>query len=196
MNCAVVLEDLHLVPQFTCFPEQSVNRNLLITYLPIFNFAVWFPQLQLMVNCWALYPYFVRDYLFRNQRISIQNMLLVFLLQLSQNKKIAGVEVRLKGDFIDDLLSENFSDSESIINRARRLNYDITLPHRVLLLDIQNFTSVIKSFSQNEGRILQFKTELVNTVQLSLERLGKGMVVNKRDNLIILVQLQEPDCPE
>ncbi|MHB8132476.1 MAG: V4R domain-containing protein, partial [Mobilitalea sp.] len=225
MKCIVVLEDNNLVPQSTCFPDQSVTPDLLTSYLPIlaspyFNktsafflkqkrpFQITDKYTNFLV-CRLVSPILVGSELLgfvsllrtdlpfsELENIDLEHAASVFALVILEQKKIAGVERRLKGDFVDDLLSENISDSNSIINRAQRLNYDITLPHRVLVLDIQNFTSVVKPFDQNEERILQFKTELVNTVQLGLKRLGKGMVVNKSDNLIMLVQLQELDCSE
>ena len=225
MNCIVVLEDENLVLQSTCFPEQSVNHDLLNSYLPIltspyFNKASAFFLKQTrpfqitdeyadFQVCRLVSPILVGSELLgfvsilrpglpfsELENIDLEHAASVFALVIIEQKKIADIERRLKGDFIDDLLSGNFSDPSSIINRASRLNYDITLPHRVLVLDIQNFNSVIKLFAQNEERILQFKTELLNTVQVSLEHLGKGMVVNKSDNLIMLVQLKGPDHPE
>lgn len=225
MNCIVILEDNHLVPQSTCFPEQSVTQNQLTSYLPIlaspgFNKTSAFflkqkrpfpitDEYEDFQVCRLVSPILVGSELLgfvsllrtnlpfsELEHIDLEHAASVFALVILEQKKIAEVERRLKGDFIDDLLSESFSDPDSIINRASRLNYDITLPHRVLVLDIENFPLLIKSFNQNEERILQLKTDLVNTVQTHLERLGKGMVVNKSDNLIILVQLPEPDCPE
>jgi len=225
MNCTVILEDRSLVPQSTCFPEHSVTRELLTPYLamltsPSFKEASAFYIEQkrpfqivdqysdtpiyrlvspILVGSELLgYISLLRsDLLFSEmENITLEHAASVFALQILEEKKISEVERRLKGDFLDDLLSGNFSDPTYIINRARGLDYDITLPHRVLILDIQNFTQLANSFRQNEKRILQFKTELVNTVQSYLDLLGKGMVVNKSDNIIMLVQQNKPDSPE
>jgi len=225
MKCAVILEDNHLVPQSTCFPKQTDTGDLLTSYLPIltspsFNKASAYflkqkrpfqltDQYTDFLVCRLVSPIVVGSELLgfvsllrqglpfsELENIDLEHAARVFALVILEQKKIEGVEVRLKGEFIDDLLSEKINDPNSIINRARKLNYNITLPHRVLVLDILNFTQVARSFKQNEERILQFKTELVNSVQTSLERLGKGMVVNKNDNLVMLIQQSEPDCPE
>jgi len=225
MKCTVILEDEHLVLQSTCFPEQFVDRDQLTPYLPILSSPCFNKSSAFFLNqnrpfqitdqysdlevCRLVSPILVGSQLLgyvsllrpglafsELENIDLEHAANTFALVILEQKKIAEVERRLKGDFIDDLLAEHLSDTNSIINRAHNLNYDITLPHRVLVLDIQNFTLVEKSFGQNEERISQFKTDLVNTVQSSLERLGKGMVINKRDNLIMLHQIQEPDSPE
>jgi sugar diacid utilization regulator len=128
--------------------------------------------------------------------IALEHAASVFALAKLEGIKIAEVERRLKGDFIEDLLSGKFSDNKSIINRALGLQYDITLPHRVVLFDIHDFSRLIKSLKHNETKILHFKTELVNTIQSCLNQLGKGMVVNKSDIIIMLVQQTKQDNTE
>lgn len=226
MKCTVVLEDRHLGIQSICFPEQSNAKEILAPHLSLFTSPAFKKashsylrhkrpfqlddQTAETTVCRLVSPVQVgRDLLgfvsllrigqpfSELEHIGLEHAASVFALEILKDKEIAAVEKRLKGDFIDDLLSGNFSDPNSIINRARGLDYDITLPHRVLLLDIHNFTNLVSSFNHNEKLILQFKTELANNVQFCLERsAGKGMVVNKSDNLIMLVQLNNPDSPE
>lgn len=225
MKCIVILEDRRLLPLSTYFPKQSVTRDNLTPYLPI-NVSPSFikdssfylqqkrpfqleDQYSGIIVHRLVSPIIVGSELLgfvslvRSEQIfsELDNIALeqaasVFAIEMLEEKKIFDMERRLKGDFVDDLLTGNFSDSNSIIKRARGLQYDITLPHRVLVLDIYNFAQLVKSFRQNEKKILQFKTELAKNVQSSLERFGKGMVVNKSDNLIMLVQQNKPDCPE
>lgn len=225
MKCTVILEDNNLVPQSTCFPMQIGAEDVLTSYLPMLTSPSFKKASAIFLKkkrpfqlkdqnsdclvCRLVSPIIVGSELLgfvsllrqglpftELENIDLEHAARVFALVILEQRKIAGVEVKLKGEFIDDLLSENFTDPNSIVNRARKLNYDITLPHRVLVLDIRNFDQVIKNFNQNEEKILQFKAELVAKVQVSLESLGKGMVVNKNDNLVMIVQQPEPDCPE
>lgn len=225
MKCTVIQEDYHLVPQSTCFPKQSTAKDNLTSYLPIlaspsFQKASFFyfqqkrPFQLADHHSDCLIYRLVSPILVGSQHLGFVSLLRlglpfsdlekidlehaagVFALVILEQKKIAEVERRLKGDFIDDLLAERINDPNSIINRARGLNYDITLPHRVLILEIHNFSLLLKSLRQDEKRIQQFKTELVSTVQGYLERFGKGMVISKSDNLIILVQQTKQNSPE
>ena len=225
MKCTVIQEDDHLVPQSTCFKGQPTTKDILTPYLSILSSPTFkktsafylqqkrpFQLADQHADC--LVYRLVSPILVGSQHLGFVSLLRiglpfsdlenidlehaasVFALVILEQKKIAEVERRIKGDFIDDLLSENLVDPNSIINRARGLNYDITLPHRVLVLEIQNFSLLDKSLGQDEKRILHFKTEFVSTVQGYLERFGKGIVVNKGDNLILLVQQTMQNCPE
>lgn len=225
MKCTVILEDRHLVPQSTCFPVQSFSNDLLTPYHSVWTnpsfkksstsylqqkrpFQITDQSSDLQVYR-LVSPILVGSELLgfvsllrtefpfsELESITLEHAASLLALKILEEKKITAIEQRLMGDFIDELLAGNFPDSSSIIKRALGLNYDITLPHRVLILDIDNFVQLVNSFPQNEKRILQFKTDLVNTVQSCLEHIGKGMVVNKSDNLIMLVQLNTPDSPE
>ncbi|GAB6155064.1 hypothetical protein JCM17380_38150 [Desulfosporosinus burensis] len=225
MKCTVILEDRHLIPQTTCFPAQSVTKDLLTPYHSIWTnpsfkkASAFYLQQKRPFQITGQYsdiqvyrlvsPILVGSELLgfvsllrtelpfsELESVSLEHAASIFVLKLLEEKKITAVERRLMGDFIDELLTGNFPEPRSIIKRALGLNYDITLPHRVLILDIDNITQLVNSFPQNEKRIVQLKTDLVNTVQSCLEHLGKGMVVNKGDNLIMLIQLDKPDSPE
>lgn len=225
MKCTVILEDHHLASRSTCYGEYTISKELLTPYLPLVSspsfekssaFYIQQKRPFLITDQYQdlkiyrlVSPILVGSNplgfvsLLRTElpfseleTIALEHAASVFALQILEDKKIAEIEIRLKGDFMEDLLSGNFSDPKSIINRARGLDYDITLPHRVLVLDIHNFTQLVNSFRHNEKRILQFKTELVNTVQSHLELSGKGIVIHKSDNLIMLVQQDKPDSSE
>lgn len=128
--------------------------------------------------------------------IAIEHAASIIALEILKEKEIAEVENRLKGDFIDDLLSENFSDSNSIIIRARGLDYDISLPHRVLVLFIDNLQQLTKTYRHNEKLIFQFKTDLFNCVKDLLKTLGKGIINSKGEYFIILLQIENHNYSE
>ena len=73
----------------------------------------------------------------------ILNAVGLMAVRLSQDKKIAEIELRLKGNFIEDLISTHYTDPESIMNRARALAYNISLPHRVLVAEIENLKHLL-----------------------------------------------------
>ena len=127
------------------------------------------------------------------EHIAVEHSASVLALEMLKQKEIDAVENRLRGDFIDDLLTENVSDPHSIINRARGLDYDITQPHRVLVLDICNLTQVVQSLKYDEKKIFQFKSDLVNIAKSCLKLPFKGMAVTKVDHLIMLIQTNHLD---
>jgi hypothetical protein len=123
----------------------------------------------------------------------IQQVADIFALLVAEEKKIAEIELRLKGNFIEDLISGNYSDPISIINRAHAFNYEITRPHRVLVAQMENPDELEKRFKQDQKKILQFKNELVKTIQNRIDKAGKGMAICRSSDLIILVQDDKTD---
>jgi purine catabolism regulator len=105
----------------------------------------------------------------------------LFCVQLAQDKKIADIEFRLKGDFVADLISGRFADQESILSRARALDYDITAPHRVLVATIENLPLQV----QETGT---FRAEIVQLIQNRLRQTSKGMAVSGKNEFILLVR--------
>ena len=224
LKCTVILENRDLTPQFT-FSKQSSDEGLLRPYFNIMSSPSFKKSSKhylkqkrpfQIVDEYSDFHVFrlVLPIIFGNEMhgfisllrtgfafkeletIALEHAASVFAVAILEEIKIAEVERRLKGDFVDDLLTGNFSESKSIINRALGLQYDITLPHRVIILDIHDFTHLVKAFKHNEKKILHFKTELVHTIQSCLDQLGKGMVVNKSDIIIMLVQQTNQDDTE
>ena len=225
MKCVVILEDRYLVPQNTCFPKQNHNNEVLMPYLSIStspsfkNKSSFYIQQKRPFQITDQYsdsivyrlvsPILVGSQLMgfvsllrtelafsELENIALEHAAGVFALEILRKKEIAEIENRLKGDFVEDLLSGRFSDPNAIINRARALQYDITIPHRVLVLDIHEFDQLVESFDHDEKKISRFKIKLANIVRACLERLGKGMIINKNENLILLHQLEKSDSPE
>lgn len=104
---------------------------------------------------------------------------------LALSKKNAETELRLKGSFIDDLVSGNYLDMESIKIRARALEYDITTPHRVL---VAQFDESRQFFGFDKSEQSAFKNELVRRVHNLISLKEQSMAAYKNNEMIILVR--------
>ena len=120
----------------------------------------------------------------------IRNAVDLLAVRMSQDKKIAEIELRLKGNFIEDLISTHYTDPESIMNRARALAYNISLPHRVLVAEIENFKQ-LSSRHPEAKEASRLKTELVKSIQNRLDQSAGGMVSQHNDEIILLVPLED-----
>lgn len=112
----------------------------------------------------------------------------LFCVQLSQDKRVADIELRMKGNFVEDLISSHYTDPESILSRARALDYDIQAPHRVLVAEIENLSRILHAFDSDEKATTRFKTDLVQLMQNRLSQTNIGMVIYSKDTLILIVQ--------
>ncbi|KUO75027.1 MAG: hypothetical protein APF81_12290 [Desulfosporosinus sp. BRH_c37] len=124
-----------------------------------------------------------------NQMI-LERAALIFALKIMQTRTVVEVENRLKGNFVDDLVSGNFDSDNSIIERASYLGYNISQPHRVLIIDLENFTHIIDQYGQDEKKLLGFKGQLCETVSKLLNGCNRNnMVTAKSNNIIVLTSL-------
>lgn len=114
----------------------------------------------------------------------------LFCVRLSQEKKLAEIELRLKGNFVEDLVFARYSNPESIIGRARALNYNIMVPHRVLIVTIEN----IKQLEVHIGNDpLSVKADILKMIQSCINQSGKGMVIVSKDEFVLIVQQNKAD---
>lgn len=222
MKCTVVLENQHLESLSVSIPDRLPAKNLLTPYLhladsPSFqkNTAFYRQQTRsfeimdhypdILIHR-LVSPIIVGQQLFgfvcflrsglpftELDHIAVEHSASVLALDMLKQREIAAVESRLKGDFVDELLSEHFTEPHSIITRAHGLDYDITQPHRVLVFDISNFGQVIQSLKHDEKKIFQLKNDLADIIKSCLQQLPKGMVVTKSDHLIMLIQMNHLD---
>ncbi|NLM21923.1 MAG: hypothetical protein GX207_09295, partial [Peptococcaceae bacterium] len=110
---------------------------------------------------------------------------------LAHDRKIAEIELKLKGNFVEDLISGNYLDIESIKARARALEYDITIPNRVLVAQFDE----AKQFSRykNNDEQNSFRHELIKKIQSVTALTAPSMAVSGKNEIIILVQADKPN---
>lgn len=221
LKCTVVYEGPHLIHKtFSFFEDELAKRERLMPYLslltsPSFQKISYHLRQKQLLKISDTYPdleinrivspiltgseilgylSLLRDDLpFSDLETSaVQHSVAIFAMVIVEERKIAEIELRLKGNFIEDLISGNYSDPSSIINRARALKYDITLPQRVLVVKIDNLNQIANRHDQN--KTLQLN-DLVKSIQSHLNLLGKGIVIPQKNNLIILVQQESADSP-
>lgn len=111
----------------------------------------------------------------------------LFAVNLMHHKRIAEVVLRLKGNFVDDLVSLRYSDPESILSRASALDFNLRLPHHVLVGEIDNIHQVTNHLKGDPQKVIQFWTDLVEKIQSRLDNKGGGMVIHRSDEIIMLV---------
>jgi purine catabolism regulator len=113
----------------------------------------------------------------------------VIAILLAHNRRIAEIELRLKGNFVEDLIAAKAIENDSIINRALALNYDITLPHRVLVATIDNLKQHASHFDQKQ--YAEYKTALITKIQYVIDQKAAGMAIFHGDEIIMLLQQKD-----
>jgi DNA-binding PucR family transcriptional regulator len=94
----------------------------------------------------------------------------VLAIELAHMQSLAEVELRLRRDIVEDLLSG--TDERSVVLRARGLRYDLARPHRVVVVDASG---------QIDGE------RLFRSVRLAARNSNAGsLVVARADSVVLL----------
>lgn len=111
-------------------------------------------------------------------------------IQASLDRRIARIELKLRGNFVEDLIVSNALDHDSILNRASALDYDISLPHRVLVGELDPSKATAGRFERDEKFL---RSELVKIAQNRLNQDSGGLAVFRNNELILLLRHNTTD---
>lgn len=100
----------------------------------------------------------------------------VLAIELAHMRSLAEVELRLRRDIVEDLLSG--TDERSVLLRARGLRYDLGRPHRVVVVDAAGPVDAERLF---------------RAVRLAARNSGAGSLVVARANSVVLLAHTDVD---
>ncbi len=120
-----------------------------------------------------------------NDVLVLENAATIAALQMAQDRVRFETEVRLKGDFMDDVVSGERRDGDSLVRRGAFLGCDLSQGATVLLLGVDEFDGVVnrrdKGQEDLDRRVERFFTMVSRHVSsaepLSLTSLKSGRVV-------------------
>ncbi len=69
------------------------------------------------------------------ERITATRGAVACALELAKERAVAEAESRLRGDFLDELLAGRIEEGDLVLERARKLGCDLSLPHVALVLE-------------------------------------------------------------
>jgi purine catabolism regulator len=120
-----------------------------------------------------------------NDVLIMENAATIAALQMAQDRVRFETEVRLKGDFVDDVVSGATRDGESLVRRGAFLGCDLSQGATAVLLGVDEFDGVAvrREWGQEElgKRVEQFFTQcsryISSSEPLSLASLKSGRIV-------------------
>ncbi len=97
------------------------------------------------------------------------------------------VEIRMKGDLIDDLLAGQYKPTE-LVRRAGFLGADLAAGCLAMVMDIDSFGALIKDRNLDEQTVQRMKREMLNAATWSVRAYSKASLISlKSDNVIVLL---------
>jgi len=120
--------------------------------------------------------------------MAIEHAATVIALEMIKQREVAEAEDRVRGELVDDLLNGTFGDEANVLRRARHLRYDLSLPHLVLVVDLDNFRRFIKENRYAEGRVISLKHQVFQLVTNAVRRHHpRYLATTHSDSVIVLV---------
>src|SRR5438034_8989115 len=102
--------------------------------------------------------------------MAIEHAATVIALEMIKQREVAEAEDRVRGELVDDLLNGTFGDEANVQRRARHLRYDLSAPHRLLVVDVDHFGRVIREPHYEEGRVIALKHQPLQVVNGAVRR--------------------------
>src|SRR5438105_3078988 len=106
---------------------------------------------------------------------------------------VAGAEDRVRGELVDDLLNGTFGDEANVQRRARHLRYDLSVPHQLLVVDVDHFGRFIRERHYEEGRVIALKHQLFQVVTGAVRRHHPRHLVSAHSDSVIVLVPQPAD---
>ncbi len=120
--------------------------------------------------------------------MAIEHAATVIALEMIKQREVAEAEDRVRGELVDDLLNGTFGDEANVQRRARHLRYDLSVPHRLLVVDVDHFGRFIREQHYEEGRVIALKHQLFQVVTGAVRRQHPRHLVSAHsDSVIVLV---------
>ena len=128
--------------------------------------------------------------------VAIEHAATVIALEMIKQREVGEAEDRVRGELVDDLLNGTFGDQANVQRRARHLRYDLSLPHRLLVVDVDHFRQFIKERRYEEGRVIAVKHQLFQVVTGAVRRLHPRHLVSAHSDSVIVLVPQPTDTKD
>jgi purine catabolism regulator len=96
--------------------------------------------------------------------MAVEQAALVVALALTKEREVAEVESRVRGEFLDDLVSATYGDEAAAQRRARHLGYPLAGTHILMAVDIDDFRGFHRARQISEDAIQALKREYFRRV--------------------------------
>src|ERR1700682_4362238 len=128
--------------------------------------------------------------------VPMEHAATVIALEMIKQREVAEAEDRVRGELVDDLLNGTFGDQANVQRRARHLRYDLSVPHRLLVVDVDHFRQFIKERRYEEGRVIAVKHQLFQVVTGAVRRLHPRHLVSAHSDSVIVLVPQPADTKD
>ncbi|MHB8619448.1 MAG: PucR family transcriptional regulator, partial [Chloroflexota bacterium] len=110
----------------------------------------------------------------------------VLALEVMKERTAVEVENRLRGNFTEDLLSGNYPDEKSMLNRARHLGYNLAQSYHLVLVEPDEVQTSHRRKSEREAARL--RNDIDDIIHGFVQKSAPGSIVAARgEGVVVLV---------
>ncbi len=121
-----------------------------------------------------------------------QKASIILALRLMRERVEAEVEQRLRGDLLNDLLSDDVATAEGAFRRSSHLGYRLDVPQVLMVVEIRDFTARVKKRAWGEDQAVAQWQQIGVEVSRALRAAGIDALIRpKSDHLVALARLPE-----
>lgn len=117
--------------------------------------------------------------------VAIEQAATIIALEMVKEQAIFEVERRLRGEFLEELLSDK--PDENIASRASLLGYDPNCLYWVILADIDDFRGYIQQNWLDENAIAAFKRQMLKFITPLVTRNHPKSIVTIRSDMVVIM---------
>jgi PucR family transcriptional regulator, purine catabolism regulatory protein len=122
------------------------------------------------------------------EQVALEHAATVAAVEMAREQVRFETEVRLKGDFVDDLIGGRFSSEDSLLRRASFLGCDLSRGVTVVVADVDEFEKTMAVRKLNENEVQRLKARFFNrSTRLVAEVEPSSLVSLKSDRVIIFL---------
>src|SRR5437660_4814065 len=125
--------------------------------------------------------------------MAIEHAATVIALEMIKLREVTEAEDRVRGELVDDLLNGTFGDESNVQRRARHLRYDLSVPHLLLVVDVDHFSRFIREHRYEEGRVITLQHQLFQVVTGAVRRQHPRHLVSAHSDSVIVLVPQPAD---
>ncbi len=114
---------------------------------------------------------------------TIEHAATVYAIEFLKEEAVKQTQIRLQGEFLEEIINGSFQSTSLIIERGKKLGYDLSLYHAVLQIKLEKY---------EENEIFkQHAEQLYNHVLTYMDRSNRQFMLRTRlDGLIILTEVK------
>jgi PucR family transcriptional regulator, purine catabolism regulatory protein len=122
------------------------------------------------------------------ERVALEHAATTAAVEMARDQVRFETEVRLKGDFVDDLIGGRFSSEDSLLRRASFLGCDVSKGVTVIVADVDEFERTMATRKLSENEVQRLKARFFNkSTRLVAETEPSSLVSLKSDRVIVFL---------